>query len=880
MGWRRWFGRSQRDEERAREIAVHIAEATDYYVRQGIDREEAARLARLRFGNRRAYREKVNDMNTLPIVDALRRDLSFAVRRLRKAPGFSAAVILTLALVVGATSAIFSLADRILLRPLPLPRPDRLAVIGMFRVSAKNGSYTTASVDGAMYRALRERATTVDVAAAGSGVQGVNFVSGNVPSYVQNKQVGDGYFRVLGLPPAIGREFTTAEAQPGGDAVVVLSHMFWRRLFHGEPSALGQTILLRGEPFTVIGVAPEALSEFDDADVWTPLNGVGGGLNYQAIARLKDGATIESADAELATFGEAPFTAQSPMDDGDSRRLVLQDMKTVLFDGTRQPIVMLGWAVATVLLIACVNIAALLMARSGGRSKEIATRMALGSGRLAVVRQLMIESAVMAAIGGVLGVLVGMVGLEGLKAVGGGTFSAWTQAALSGRTVAVTLGLSALTCVLFGLLPAWQTSRIDVQRALVDGGSRSIAGGSRHFARRLLVVAEVALGVVMLVAAGLLLRQFASLRSLDPGFSPNRLYTVSVSLQDARYESPDSVNQLFDRSLDQLSRTPGIEAATISQRLPYERLLNIPFSIDGVALDMKRVPLANIAYVTPTYLSTFGIPLRDGRDLDARDTASTPPVMIVNETFARIYFKDAPPVGQRIKIGMRGPSVEIVGVTGDVQQFGTGFYVTGMHRGPILTSPTIYLPAAQTSAGFFQAFAPTWTVRAGSAAAAAEALTRAISAVDPMLPLGELRSMSDVVDRSMAQPRLMMTLVGALAVAALLLSAIGIHGLVTHVISERTREFGIRLALGASASGMIRDVAKAGVVLAAVGAVVGFVLSFPATQLVGAFLTELTTRDVRTYVGVAVLLFLVASVSSVWPALRLLRLDPAKTLRD
>lgn len=880
MGWRRWFGRSKQDEARAREIAVHIAEATDYYVRQGIDREEAARLARLRFGNRRAYREKVNDMNTLPVLDALRRDLSFAVRRLRKAPGFSAAVILTLALVVGATSAIFSLADGILLRPLPLPQPDRLAVIGMFRVSAKNGSYTTASVDGAMYRALRERATTVDVAAAGSGVQGVNFVSGNVPSYVQNKQVGDGYFRVLGMPPAIGREFTTAEAQPGGDAVVVLSHTFWQRLFHGEPSALGQTILLRGEPFTVIGVASEALSEFDDADVWTPLKGVGGGLNYQAVARLKDGATVESADAELATFGEAPFTAQSPMDDGDSRRLVLQDMKTVLFDGTRQPIVMLGWAVATVLLIACVNIAALLMARSGSRSKEIATRMALGSGRLAVVRQLMIESAVMAALGGVLGILVGMVGLEGLKAVGGGTFSAWTQAALSGRTVAVTLGLSALTCVLFGLLPAWQTSRIDVQRALVDGGSRSIAGGSRHVARRLLVVAEVALGVVMLVAAGLLLRQFASLRSLDPGFSPNRLYTVSVSLQDARYESPASVNQLFDRSLDQLSRTPGIEAATISQRLPYERLLNIPFSIDGVELDMKRVPLANIAYVTPTYLTTFGIPLRDGRDLDARDTASTPLVMIVNETFARIYFKDASPVGQRVKIGMRGPSVEIVGVTGDVQQFGTGFYVTGMHRGPILTSPTIYLPAAQTSAGFFQAFSPTWTVRAGSAGAAAEALTRAISAVDPMLPLGEVRSMSDVVDRSTAQPRLMMTLVGALATAALLLSAIGIHGLVTHVISERTREFGIRLALGASASGMIRDVAKAGVVLAAVGAVVGFALSFPATQLVGAFLTELTTRDVRTYVGVAVLLFLVASVSSVWPAMRLLRLDPAKTLRD
>jgi len=433
--------------------------------------------------------------------------------------------------------------------------------------------------------------------------------------------------------------------------------------------------------------------------------------------------------------------------------------------------------------------------------------------------------------------------------------------------------------VVFGLLPAWQTSRIDVSQALMVGGSRSIAGGSRHIARRLLVVAEVALGVVMLVAAGLLLRQFASLQRLDPGFSATSLYTVSASLQDARYRDPANVQRLFTDSLDRLARTPGIEAATISQRLPYERLLNMPFTIEGRAIENERVPIANVAYVTPSFFQTFSIPIAAGRSIDPRDTAAMPPVIVVNETFARIYFPNDTALGKRLIFG-KATAVEVAGISRDVQQFGSGFFVAGMRRSPIATSPTIYFPAAQADPGLFSWFAPTWTVRASSASVAAEAFARSINAADPLLPLEPMRSMAEVVGRSLATPRLMMTLVGALAAAALILAAIGIHGLITQVVAERTREFGIRLALGAPASRLVRDVAVSGVVLAGIGAAAGAALSLPATKLVEAFLTELTRRDTTTYVGVAVVLFVVAVAASVLPALRVVRLDPSRTLRQ
>jgi predicted permease len=811
----------------------------------------------------------------LPVLDVLGRDVAYALRRLRQAPAFHATVIVTLALAIGATSAVFSLADSILLRPLPLPDPGRLAVVSFSRESSA-GRTVGHSVDGAMWAAVRDHVSSIDAAVSNWGSQGVNFVSGDRPSFVRNQQIGDGYFRVLGVQPFVGREFSKDEARSGGPAVAILSFGFWQRVFQGR-DALGQTILLRGEPFTVVGVMPEGFRGLADSDVWTPLKGVGQGTNYMVVVRLRAEATLAEVDAELGSLGAAPFTMLRP-NPAVKRRLVLTGLQDAVVATARQPIVLLGWAVGALLVIACANIAALLMARGVGRSKEIATRMALGGRRSAVVRQLMTESLVVAVIGGALGVLVAFAGLEALKSIGVATFAEWQRVSLDARTVAVSLGLSCLTSVLFGLLPAWQISRVDVQAALTAGGSRSIAGASRHLARRVLVCAEVALGIVMLVAGGLLLRQFMFLQSLDPGFSTERLYSVSASLQDARYRDPAVVDDLFSASVERLRQTPGIEAAAVSQGLPYQRLLNLGFSVEGKPDDDRQPPIANVAYTTPAFFETFGIAIVEGRAFNDRDDTGMPRVAVVNDMFRRIYFKGEPALGRRLRFG--AASVEVVGVSRDVQQFGAGFTLPDMRRGPIVAPPTVYFPVKQSERGLLVAFSPVWTVRARSAAGVGAALTQAIHDVDPLLPVGPVRAMDQIVADSMAQPRLLTLLVGTLALAALLLAAIGIHGLIAQIVSERRREFGIRLALGATSLQIARAVTVLGVGLAGLGALAGAGLSIPASTLVSAFVPNLGTRDLTTYVAVAVVVVVVAAASSVLPTLRISRLDPVKILRE
>ena len=504
--------------------------------------------------------------------------------------------------------------------------------------------------------------------------------------------------------------------------------------------------------------------------------------------------------------------------DGISFALDVRPMQDALVGGVRDSIVMLGWAVATVLVMACVNLAALLLARGGSRTKEIATRMALGSGRRAIVRQLMVEALLLAMAGGALGMFVGWVGLEALKSIGGQTFEEWTRVTLDGRVLLVSLGLSLITSLLFGLVPAWQASRVNVQASLADGGSRSIAGSSKHWLRRSLVVAQVALGVAMLVAAGLLLRTFMNLRNLDPGFEPRGLVTASVSMQDSRYRTAESINRLFEESLRRVRATAGVESAAISLELPYERLLNRSFRFPEMAAGDSL--MTNSAYITPGFLATLRLPLRAGRDLTETDTAAGPRVVLINETFARIYSRDQSPIGRRLRIA--GEEREIVGVTGDVQQR-RSLSIDGIAPGPLTSLPIVFVPAAQTADGDFRGvhtwFEPVWSVRARTQADGARAIREAIRAVDPLLPLSGQHAMTDVMAAAMSQQRLLVTLVGVLAGAALLLAAIGIYGLLAHSIGERRREFGIRMALGATPAETVRGVAMSGIALAAAGAV-------------------------------------------------------------
>jgi predicted permease len=820
-------------------------------------------------------------MNRLPFLDTLGRDLSYAVRVLRRSPAFAITAIVTLAVVIGANSAVFSLADSILLRPLPYPQPQRLAVVNLMTRSAK-GEDIGDSVDGWMWEAVRDRTTAIDAASA-VGSSGANLVTGDGANYIQQQRVGAGFFRVLGVPPLLGREFSAAEDSTGGPAVTVLSYGMWHRVFNGRADVVGQRMLLKGEAYTVIGVMPKGFVSTADADVWTPLrashHGEGSGTNLSIVARLKPGVSWDAADAELARLspeatrqyvGHEPITAV----------LDLQPLQADMTSEDRDPIVMLSVAVGAVLVIACVNIAALLLARGGSRAKEIATRMALGSGRTAVVRQLLVESVVLALIGGGLGLLLGEGALETLKALGGETFSDWSRATLDGRVIGVMAGVTVLTSLCFGVVPAWQASRIDVNATLLSGGSRSIAGSARRWPRRLLVVAEVTLGVTLLVTTGLLLRTFVKLRSLDPGFNPTHVMTATASLLDARYATSAKVNRLFDDTLARLSRDSAVSSAGVSLCLPYQRLLNWGFRFTDVVTDTGST--TNVVYVAGDFFKTFEIPLRAGRMFNAADGPQSGPVVMVNDEFVRVTSQGRAILGRRLALS-GDHDREVVGVVGDVLQKPSGFFVTGMTRGPLTPAPTVYLPAAQVSDGFMGVhvwFSPVWSVRVHSAPEGEAAIRRAVAASDPLLPLSGVTPMDDVMRQAVGDRRLLMSIVLTLTVVALFLSAIGVHGLIAQQVSERTREFGIRLALGASPHQTVRQVVIGGLWTSLAGVVCGVGLSFLAADLVKSFLWNVTTSDPTTYVGAAFFLLIVAGCASLLPALKILRLNPAVTLRD
>jgi predicted permease len=525
-----------------------------------------------------------------------------------------------------------------------------------------------------------------------------------------------------------------------------------------------------------------------------------------------------------------------------------------------------------------VNLAGLLIARSGLRTREIATRMALGSGRAAVVRQLLTESALLALAGGLLGIGVGWVVLDVLRRLSADVFPVATPVVLDARVLGATLAIALLTSVVFGLVPALHASRVNVQGTLADSGTRAVAGVAGRWPRRLLVVGEVAMGVVLLVSAGLLVRTFVHLRSLDPGFDPSNVITASVSLQDARYQDAAKVDRLFSDALRRIRESPGVQTAGVSLGLPYTRLLNLGFRrLDG-PMNGEEGGITNLSYITPGYLETLRIPVRQGRAFSDSDSPTAPPVALVNEEFVKKYYKGQEVLGRHINAA--GPR-EIVGIVGNARATSSGFSGYGA---PLVTPPIIYVPASQTTAAFLKLvhtwFSPSWVVRAaGPPQDVAAAIRESIAAVDPMLPIARLETMSDVQAASLSSQRFMMTLVLGLGAVALLLAAIGIHGLIASSVSERTRELGIRLALGATGGQVLRTVVVPGIALAGAGIALGSAAALAVVRLLQSFLWGVMPTDPITFLAVIGTLASVALLASVIPAFRVLRLDPALTLR-
>ncbi len=876
--WRALTGQARLREEMHAEMAAHMERYAADLVAGGVDPAEAQRRARIEFGSTVNTVEECREAVGLRWSDELHRDLRYALRGLRKSPAFTAAAVAILALCIGANTAIFSVVDAVLLRPLPYPHPERLVMVCRYYSGAGESVYGTGTT-GQIWETVRDHASFLDAAAANAGSSLVNFVAAGHAGSVKQRRVSAGYFRVLGIAPAIGREFARDEDRPGGPPVTLLSDSLWRKAFQGDPSVVGQTVNLRGEPFTVVGVLPANFEGSPSADVWTPLrpavNGEGGGWNYITLGRLRQGVTWAQADAQVAAIG-APIL---PKQGSDRVRLRITSMQYGLSNTMRTPLLILWSAVGMVLLIGCVNIAGLLLARAAGRAREMATRMALGSGRAALVRQMLAESVVLGVCGGAAGAALGWLGVRALKLLAADNLNIWQTVELDWRVLGATACASVAAGLLFGLYPALVASRLEIRAVLGEAG-RGVAGGRNPWPRRLLVVGEVALGVVLLVGAGLLIRTFEHLRGLAPGFDAHHVITAQLSLQDARYATSEAVNGLFDKSLDRIRELPGVESAAVALSLPYEQALNVGFQrVDGPHIDADS-QITNMFYVTPEYFRVLRVPLLRGRVFTAADGRTTAPVLVVSQSFVKMYLRDGEALGRHLDLG-GGDKREIVGVVGDIQQK-SGW---GGDLGPVAPMPDIYIPATQTDSKSLLLlhtwFSPSWTVRAdGPAEGTVAGMQRALAAVDPQLPFAGFHSMEDVQYRALSRERLQAALLAALAALALVLAAVGIYGLIANSVAERTRELGIRLALGATVGQAMRAVALPGVGLALAGVAAGSVLAGFVTRVLRNLVWGVPLSDPVTFAAVVLGLVLIAAAASFLPALRVTRLNPADTLRQ
>jgi predicted permease len=824
-------------------------------------------------------------MHTLSMLEAAARDARYALRTFRKSPLFTGAAVLTLAIAIGVNTAVFSVVDAVLLRPLPYPDADRLALVSRI-VRAGGADHASPAVDGRTWHAVRDRAASVRSAVFSTWTSGVNLVVASAVGpgqarYVQQQRVGSGFFDTLGVRPALGREFTADEDRASGPAAAILSAGLWRTLFAADPDVIGRSVVLKGAPAIVVGVMPDGFQTGQAADLWSPLrastSGEGAGENYHVLLRLKEGSTWTQTSSELARIGDELRREQRASEPAEIW-FSLVPLQQGLTEPLRQPLMMLWGAVAIVLLVACVNLAGLLLARGSRRTREIATRMALGSGRAAVIRQLFVESLVLAALGGVAGLLLGIFALDALTRLARGAYEIWQPVGLDSRSLAAGCALSLLASLGFGLVPAVQTARVDVRAGLL-ADSRTVSAHASRWPRRILVVAQVALGTVLLVSAGLLLRTYSHLSRLNPGFDPRNVVTAAVSLEDDRYATRAHVVQLFDRTLDEMARTRGVEAAAVALELPYRRLLNLGFRhLDGPGARDGRGATTSAAYISPGFFDAMRIPVRHGRTFTPADRDGTAPVAIVSDGFVRMYFQGEDPVGRRIAIA--GAQREIVGQVGDVQvRPGWGDY------GPLAAMPLVYVPVGQVTDGFLRLvhgwFAPTFIVRSSAGAAeTAAGMRRALDRVDPLLPFASVRPMADVKDVSLAPQRFLMALIAGLAAVAVILAAVGIHGLIATSIADRTREIGIRIALGASPGRVVRATAMPGIVLSLAGIALGVLGSLAAIRLLRSLIWGISATDPTTFVAVAVMLLTVAALASLLPALRILRLDPSVALRN
>jgi macrolide transport system ATP-binding/permease protein len=800
------------------------------------------------------------------------------LRRLAQSPGFALAVILTLALSIGANTAVFSLVNALLLRPLPYPQPDRLAGIEM--VSNQDAPDPSTSIDGETWEQIRDQVPQVIPTISSFG--GITSASNiRTPAGVQSvpsARVSAGFFTVLEELPVMGRSFTQEEDHDGGPHAVIISHQLWRTAFQSDPHILGKAILVKGEPYTVVGVLGPRFSFPGNAEIYTPIRpsrtGEGEGTNYEFTARLKPGASWQEANAALGRlYPKMLGWHEHDLRPGERRALQFIPLEEHLSADQHGPALVLLLATGFIVLIACANLASLTLVRMRRRSHELATRLALGAGRWPLMQQLWAESAVLALVGGVLGLATAVGLLRALVALLPPDIVPFGGVALDMRVLPFTLAISIGTSLLFGMLPALAIFRMDPASVL---GQRTVVGSRGSRARQVLIAVEVALTVILLAGSGLLIRSLVHLELLPPGFDAHGVLTAEASLDQAEYHDPARFATLMQESVAAMKNIPGVTNAAVGLSLPYERGLNNGvMPKDGKQADQHF--MTSEIYVTPGYFDALGMRLRGGRGFTDGDTAASEPVAIVNESFAQQILHDPNPIGRMLeqdKIRRR-----IIGVSGDVQTK-PGLDATS----PISTERTLYIPATQVPGDFLALvhvwFRPSWIIRSTHLdAQTPSAMQRALSSVDPNLPFARFHTMEELLSTTLAQQRVNVALLTSLAVLALLLAALGIFALVSSVVTDRQREFGIRLALGSPMSDSMLVACRSGLMPAVLGLASGLALTLVVLRVMRSAIFGVSSYDPLTLMVTGALLLLLAAVASLLPALRITRIQPAVVLR-
>jgi predicted permease len=811
--------------------------------------------------------------------------LRFATRQLLRNPGFALTAILTLAIGIGATTAIFSIFYGVLLRPLAFSEPDRLVTITPLTVTPGSGAVVDHEVSYPNFRDWRDQAHSFDsISSYHSLAMVLNASGSNAAKNLQAGVISSDFFRVLGISPALGRSFTREEERAGG-RVVVLSHELWASAFDSSPTIIDKPVRLADELYTVVGVMPPNTSSpfasTAPVDLWiTPgVDAVGkspsteqrGWNQLYAIARLKPGVTVAQAQAEMNSI-QANLAARYPDDNlKETAARVMPALEDLVGD-VRPALRVLFGAVSALLLIACANVAGLLLARGSGRQAELAVRAALGASRSEITIQLLVESLLLSLLGGLAGIVVASLTLRGLLQFVPKNLPRLDTIAINGPVLAFAIGVSVLTGILFGLLPARRLAKLDPARALRDGTRTSSAGIAQHRLHSALVVTETALGLVLLIGAGLLIRSFMHLMATDPGFNPQHVLTFRVGVS---YPEEKRI-QFFNQMVTRLGALPGVKSATGAFPLPFSGGdMTIDFDIQGRPTQPSDKPDARATVVEPAYFQTLEIPLLRGRLLTAADNQPTaPPVMVINQSLAAKYFPNEEALGKRLQSGFDqsddpktpGRWREIVGVVSDVKRVRLG-------ERP---QPEYYIPFGQAAIA-----SPYLALRvSGDPTTYANAVAGVVASLDKEVPIYRVRTMEENVASASAQPRFQTLLLTAFAAVALLLAAIGLYAVLSYMVVQRTREIGLRMALGAQRRDVLDLIVRRGLSLAGVGLCIGVVASLVLTRFMNSLLYDVKPLDPVTFVSVAAVLLLVSAIASLIPASRATNLDPMKTLRD